>query len=468
MISAATLDTAIEHHQSGDLDRARDLYQAILDRNPDDAAALHGLGAVHYQSGEYEPAIGLLGRAVYIADHDPIYHNTLGLAYRAQGKLDQACWQYRAALERDPKHQGIQKNLSRVWGEWLELDRPQAIAFLEGMAHMYHRAGLEDAAEQLYRKEIEFDAQSADGWHGLGLIAQNRGQHDQAIELIRKAISFNDQNAIFHHNLALAYHAKGQTAIALQTLSIALHHNFHLIAPRQQLDTCISALFARDPLKLKHTLWEDGQAWERRGDRRLAQFIYQKLIEKAPDVAEVRYALGQICYAQDESYDALTNFQKAVEIKSDVAEYFRALGMAYRMHALPSEALKSLSKALELEPDNSEIQRDFNQIIADVSDYFDEVMRVHYALENYSQVAELEYQAGNFIRKHTGKVKAALRHYDRALELIPTYAEVHRTIAEIYLEEQNYHERSTPFTKPSKPSPRSPMVTGCWVMLCSV
>jgi predicted O-linked N-acetylglucosamine transferase (SPINDLY family) len=438
MTSAATLDTAIEHHQSGDLDRARDLYQAVLDRNPDDAAALHGLGAVHYQSGDYTRAIELLGRSIYLADRDPIYRNTLGLTYRALGKLDQACWQYRAALEIDPKHPGIQKNLSRAWEEWLAINRPEAIAFLEGMAHMYHRAGLENAAEQLYRKEIEIDAQSADGWHGLGLIAQNRGQYDQAIELIQKAIGFNDQNATFYHNLALAYHAKGNTVKALQLLHQALHLNFYLIAPRQQFDTCVEVLFARDATTLQRTLWAEGQAWEQRDDRRLAQFIYQKLIEKAPQVAEVRYALGQICYAQDESYEALINFQKAVEFKSDVAEYYRALGMAYRLHALPSDALKSLTKALELEPDNTAIQRDFNQIVADVVDYFDDVMQIHYALEEYSQVAELEYQAGNFIRKHTGKVKAALRHYDRALALVPTYAEVHRTIAEIYLEEHNY------------------------------
>ena len=439
MISAATtLDTAIEHHQSGDLDRARDLYQAVLDRNPDDAAALHGLGALHYQSGDYDQALDLLGRAVYLADQDSIYRNTLGLVYRAQGKLEQACWQYRSGLELDPKNQGIQKNLSRAWGEWLEIDRSAALAFLEGMAHMYHRAGLENAAEQLYRKEIELEAQSADGWHGLGLIAQNRRQYDQAIELIEKAISFNAENATFYHNLALAYHAKGQTAKALQCLTTALHYNFHLIAPRQQFDTCVEALFTQDPLTLKRSLWADGQAWEQRGDVRLAQFIYQKLVAKAPDVGEVRYALGQICYAQDESYEALINLQEAVKCKPEVAEYYRALGLAYRLHALPSDALKSLTKALELEPNNPTIQRDFNQLTTEVLDYYEDLMQIHYALDEPRPVAELEYQAGNFVRRHTGKVKAALRHYDRALALIPDYAEVHRTVAEIYLDEQNY------------------------------
>ena len=116
MTPAATLDTAIEHHQSGDLERARELYRAILDRNPDDPAALHGLGAVCYQSDDYDDAVGHLSRAVFLADRDAIYRNTLGLTYRAQGHLDKACWQYRAALELDPKNQGIQRNLDREIG----------------------------------------------------------------------------------------------------------------------------------------------------------------------------------------------------------------------------------------------------------------------------------------------------------------------------------------------------------------
>ncbi|MGD1900720.1 MAG: tetratricopeptide repeat protein [Geitlerinemataceae cyanobacterium] len=438
MTPAATLDTAIEHHQSGDLERARELYRAILDRNPDDPAALHGLGAVCYQSDDYDDAVGHLSRAVFLADRDAIYRNTLGLTYRAQGHLDKACWQYRAALELDPKNQGIQRNLDRAWSEWLERDRDEALSFLEGMAHFYHRAGFENFAERLYRKEIEHDANSADGWHGLGLIAHNRGEHDRAIALIDKALGLEPKNATFHHNLALSYAEKGRLLEALQANQNSLHCDFHLLAPRQKFDALVDSAIAVNAELLQRVITEGGQHWERRGNVRLAQLLYQKLVEKFPDEPKYRYDLGRTCFLQDESYEAIQNFLKATELKPDEAEYRRALAMAHRMHSLPSEALRHLSAALDLEPDNAQIQQNFNLVVTEILGYYHETMQVHYDLGDDRHVATLEYEAGNFARRHTGKVKTAMRYYDRALALVPDYAEVHRTLAEIYLEEKNY------------------------------
>jgi len=433
-----SLEMAIEHHQKGDLSTAKNLYQVILDRQPHHAAALHGLGAVYYQLQEYDRAVERLGEAVYLEDKNPIFRNTLGMTYRAQGLYEKACWQYRAGLEQDPENQGLQLNLSHAWADWLGRDRQAAIDFLASMAHLYHRINRPAAAEKLYRQLIDHDTQNADGWHGLGLLAYNRQAYDQAQQLMHKAINFNQKNATYYHNLGLVYEAKGLPGEAIQCYENALNCNFHLLAPREQFEKVTQALADRDVETLKRVLWETGQHWETRENIRLAQLIYARLDALCPKLPDVNYALGRLCFIQHESYDAIQNFLKAIEQRPNTAEYHRALAMAHHMHSLPGEALKHLKRALELEPENPDVQRDFNLIIWEVVSYFEEMIRHYIPLGNYDRIAQLEFEAGNFIKEHTGKIKAALRYYHRAIEANPSFPDVHRTLAELYLEEKEY------------------------------
>ena len=49
MAAGPTLEEAVRLHQAGKLSEANDLYRAILDREPDNANALHLSGAVALQ-----------------------------------------------------------------------------------------------------------------------------------------------------------------------------------------------------------------------------------------------------------------------------------------------------------------------------------------------------------------------------------------------------------------------------------
>ena len=61
-----TFEAAIGHHRAGRLAEAERLYRQILSQQPGHADALHLLGVIAQQVGQYDVAVELIGRAVAV------------------------------------------------------------------------------------------------------------------------------------------------------------------------------------------------------------------------------------------------------------------------------------------------------------------------------------------------------------------------------------------------------------------
>ncbi|MEW6586972.1 MAG: tetratricopeptide repeat protein, partial [Nitrospirota bacterium] len=57
MIDETSLQAALGQHQAGNLDEAERIYREILQRQPDNADALHLLGIVLFQKKNYDAAV---------------------------------------------------------------------------------------------------------------------------------------------------------------------------------------------------------------------------------------------------------------------------------------------------------------------------------------------------------------------------------------------------------------------------
>ncbi len=62
------LAIAAAHHQAGRFQAAEQIYRQILAAEPNHADALHLLGVVASQMGNYEIAVKCLGRAIQLAE----------------------------------------------------------------------------------------------------------------------------------------------------------------------------------------------------------------------------------------------------------------------------------------------------------------------------------------------------------------------------------------------------------------
>ena len=56
------LQAAWQHHQSGNLHQAEQIYRQVLEANPQHPRALHLLGLLGLQAGRHQAAIDLINR----------------------------------------------------------------------------------------------------------------------------------------------------------------------------------------------------------------------------------------------------------------------------------------------------------------------------------------------------------------------------------------------------------------------
>ena len=74
-ITKTLLETAVKHHQQGNLQQAELIYHEVLQNEPDNPTALHSLGTIAYLAGKYEQAAELLNKAIEKNRQIPQLHN---------------------------------------------------------------------------------------------------------------------------------------------------------------------------------------------------------------------------------------------------------------------------------------------------------------------------------------------------------------------------------------------------------
>ncbi len=99
------LESAAELHTHGKLDEAELIYKKILDKFPDNPDALHLLGLIAYQRGQYEKAAGLIEKAIEIKSNSAMFYGNLGMVYDVLGRKEDSIKSFQKALSiNDPQY----------------------------------------------------------------------------------------------------------------------------------------------------------------------------------------------------------------------------------------------------------------------------------------------------------------------------------------------------------------------------
>ncbi len=96
-ISKAIL-VARKYQEAGQFSEAEAIYAQILQVQPNNPQVLNLLGLMAHQLGDNQLAVDLLGTAIGIDPSVPSFHNNLGNAFEAMGRLEEAAESYANAL----------------------------------------------------------------------------------------------------------------------------------------------------------------------------------------------------------------------------------------------------------------------------------------------------------------------------------------------------------------------------------
>lgn len=177
---AAIFKNAVDRHSAGDLDAAEAGYRKILQSSPDHVDALHMLGMIAYQRGQYDAAIKLINRAVQHNSSSAVIYTNLGTVYNANKQPDAAIAELKKAIAIDPSMALAHNNLGNA----------------------YHTKGLDGDSINSYQMAIRINPSFADAYANLGSIFYKKEQFDEAEKCFHKVLELNPEHPSAGHMLA--------------------------------------------------------------------------------------------------------------------------------------------------------------------------------------------------------------------------------------------------------------------------
>jgi uncharacterized protein (TIGR02466 family) len=175
-----SIDDAIRHHEAGRLRDAERLYRSLLDVEPHHPDALHLLGVLLTQIGEYDDAVEHIQAALNVHGDSVLFQSSLAQAYFRSGKLAEAVTTLEGVVARQP-------------------DSYQAFSDL-GAA--LQESGKLEQAIQAYRRCIELNPDLAVVHFNLGTALKQVGNNVDAIACVEKAVAMQPTQASYAATLA--------------------------------------------------------------------------------------------------------------------------------------------------------------------------------------------------------------------------------------------------------------------------
>jgi tetratricopeptide (TPR) repeat protein len=304
------LALAVQQHQAGQLPQAEQLYQAILQVQPQQADALHLLGVLASQRGQHEQARAYLGQALRVKPDYAAAHNNLGNLLQEQGQLAEAQACYQQALRHKPDYGKAHNNLGRV----------------------LHQQGQLAEAQACYERALRHQPDLAEAHNNLGNLLHQHGQLAQARDCYRQALRLKPDLVEAHHNLGNIFQQQGQLAEAQASYQQALR---------------LEPGYAEAHNNLGHLLREQGQLAE-------ALACYRQALRHKPDYAEAYNNLGNVLQEQGQLAEAQACYQQAVRLKPEYAAAHSNLGVALVGQGQLAEALACYEQSLRLQPNYAE------------------------------------------------------------------------------------------------------------------
>ncbi len=338
----STFNQAMAAHRAGDLARAEQLYRLVLTNDPRQFDAMHMLGVVAGQRGDFREGARVLTEALKVR---PDFADGLINLGRMQAVLEDyaaAAESYRKALALNPNHPLAHNNFGII---------------LRRLGHA------EDAISHC-DKAIALAPNYGEAWNNRGNALFDLGRHDEALESYTRALSLAP-------GLVEAMLGRGNVMLAQERYDEALA-NFDkaLAVKRDSADSLTGRGLALRALKRFALAAESFEralainpgntdAWVGRATvmmelRRFGEAAasFDKVLAARPDFADAYYGRGRVLQVLRRYDDALADFDTALAMQPFFAECLYAYGNLLREQNRLEEAAQAFERLYDFAPDH--------------------------------------------------------------------------------------------------------------------
>jgi protein O-GlcNAc transferase len=304
-----TIQSAFQHFQAGEMKEAESVCREIIKKEPENGDALHLLGILSCQYGNYDAAIRYLSEALRHSSSNAYVHYNLGNAHKNKGEFDEAMSCYQKALQLNPKLFEAYHNLGMIMQE----------------------RGHPDEAVQYYQKTLQLNPYLADAYYNMGTIFQDKGLQEEAITFYQKAVEIDPYFSDAYYNLGNAFREKRQLDDAVSCYEKAIHLNPESAAAYYNL----------------------GVALEQ--NRQLAEAVtsYEQALQIDPNLADAYNKLGNLMVEENAFDKAAVFYRQALGLRPEFIEALVNLGNMMKNSGKIEDAEKWYRMALAIKPDCS-------------------------------------------------------------------------------------------------------------------
>jgi len=182
-------------------------------------------------------------------------------------------------------------------------------------------------------------------YRALGLLYLNTGELDKAKEITQQAVRFDSEQAEAWYLLAQILTANGDYGAALETIQEAL-----ALYPNR--DTYVTAYI------------NIGVALQQANENKKALAIYDDVLQKTPNRADVLFNAGIAHFSLGAYQDAIQYFEKALVLTPDDLEIYLGLAQAYAGFGDIKTALDICKRGLAIDSSHSDLQAVLQQLQA--------------------------------------------------------------------------------------------------------
>lgn len=405
-----TLKDAIALHQKGELDKAELIYRLFLQIDPRDSDALHLLGVVATQKGDFQGAIDLICQAIENNKNVASYHSNLGNARQELKQFSAAVASYEKAIELSPELAEAYYNRGNALKEIKQFDAAVAsyakvIALMPDFAGAYFNRGLSlhelkqfDGAVASYDKTIELKPDLAEAYSNRGNALKELKHLDAAVASYDKAIYLKPSLAEAYYNRALSLHEL------------------------KNFDSAVVGYEKAIELKpdLAEAYYSRGISLQELKHLGAAVASYEKAITLKPDYAQAYLNRGNSLKELKDLDAAVASYDKAIELDPGFAEAYSNRGNALQELKKFDAAITSYEKAIMLKPHYAEAYSNRGNVLLDLKQFAAAIESYDTAISLKPDMAEAYYNRGNALEK-IKQFDAAVVSYGQAIVLKPDY-----------------------------------------------
>ncbi len=233
-------------------------------------------------------------RTLQTSPLSPFAHNSMGITYQREGKINEAIAEYYKALELKPNLMPAYNNLAII----------------------YRNMGKKDEAVAIYQKILTMNPKFLEMYNNLGALYSEMGKYAEAEKCYKQAIERDPNYGYAYFNLSRLYEQMGKKEEAK-----AMYERAFEVYPRLRLEL-------------------GGQASDG--------------INKEPvSPAAVHTSAGIKFIMNNQPQEATEEFKKAVELDPQNSNAYTNLGNSYNAAGKTKEALEAYNKAIDINPGNA-------------------------------------------------------------------------------------------------------------------